>query len=239
LTIGVFCRAGGWRSFGPAEIFVDVVVNRGKEQHHVTWRDLKHSFRRLQAIPGFAAIAILSLALGIGVNAAIFSVIYAFILQPLPYKDADRIVMLWTRDSKNKGNDHGGLSGGDFRDWKDSAQSFEQMALFTGGMQFTMTGAGNADRVNTEAVTPEIFPLLGVQARIGRVFRADELAGGGCALLSYGFWQRRFGGDPAVLGKVLRISSEPRTVVGVMPPGFRLMDNSTPSEAIRTDRYLG
>lgn len=196
----------------------------------MTWRDLKHSSRRLKAIPGFAAIAILSLALGIGVNAAIFSVIYAAILQPLPYKDADRIVLLWTQNSKGTGNDHGAVSGGDFRDWKTSAHSFEQMALLTGTMQFTMIGAGNAERVNTQAVTPEIFPLLGVQARVGRVFRAEELPGGGCALLSYGFWQRRFGGDPAVLGKLLRISGEPRVVVGVMPPGFHLMDNSTETD---------
>ncbi len=199
----------------------DVAFYASREHWQIMLKDFRQSIRRFCAKPGFAILGVVSLGLGIGLNASLFSVIYTMILSPFPYKNADRLVMMFTS------HDHqgrGGLSGADLLDWQRSAKSFENLALFTGMVRFTMTGLGRAERITAQAVTPELFPILGVQAVVGRVFRYDDLTGqGGFAVISHGFWLRRFGGDPAVLGKLMRIDGEPRVIVGIMPQGFRVL----------------
>src|SRR5215470_1892617 len=186
------------------------------------WQDLYYGFRTLVKNPGFMAVAVLSLAIGIGANSAIFSVINGLLLRPLAYREADRLVILWQRSpGLNVAQDW--FSPGQCLDVKAENRVFEQVAV-TIGASFNLTGQGGPEHVDGARVSSSLFPLLGAKAALGRVLLPEEDSPGKPAtvILSHGFWLRRFGGDPQVIGKTLILSGNNFEIVGVMPPGFSL-----------------
>ncbi len=184
-------------------------------------KDLRYSFRILCKVPGFTAIALLVLALGIGANTAIFSVVNSVVLRPLPYPGADRLAMIWETDLKD-GIKSEGPSAPNFLDWKEQSQSFEDMALLEVGTG-TVTGVGEPEQVTGLRVTTNFLSMLGARTILGRDFTAAEGAGQArypVAVLANGYWKRRFASDPRVIGRVFIMNSEPYTVIGVLSPDF-------------------
>jgi len=188
-------------------------------------QDVRYALRSLRRQPAFAARAILTLALGIGANAAIFTVVNAVLLRPLEYANPDRIVAI-TTDWRKSGL-RGTVSAPDFHDWHDSSTSFRAMAYFGGG-ETSVSVDGVADYATAVAATAEFFDVLGVQPAIGRLPTADEQRAGGplTAVISDAFWRRRFGGRPDALGRTLSALQRTFTVVAVMPPQFRFPDRT-------------
>jgi hypothetical protein len=162
------------------------------------WQDLRYGLRLLAKSPGFTIVAVLTLALGIGANTAIFSVVNAVILRPLPFAAPDRLVAVWVT-SLRSGATRGPASYPDFTDWRAQNHVFEHMAAFRTG-DFTLTGTDEPAHVFGGVVSADLFPLLGAQAKLGRTFRPEEderITGGARpAILSHGLWERRFGSDP-------------------------------------------
>ena len=187
-------------------------------------KDIRYGIRSLIKRPGFTAVAVLTLALGIGVNSAIFSVLNAVLLRPLPYVDPDRIV----RIDETEGHGGMGVSPPNLLDFQQQNHTFESVAGYTGG-SFILTGAGEPLRVQSCAISSDLFSVVGVKPLIGRSFSADERQVR-TALISYGLWQRRFGGDPGLLQKQITLDSETYTVVGVMPSGFEFPIQAEPVE---------
>jgi predicted permease len=183
-------------------------------------QDLRYGLRVLGKSPGFTAIALLTLTLGIGANAAIFSVVYGVLLRPLPYADDDRLVTL-VQAYPQKGLDSWGLSQSNFATYRDQNHVFEKIAGFTSA-GFNLTGGGGPERLQAATVTVDFFDVLGVQPGWGRAFSPEEDTPGKnlVCILSYGLWQRRFGGDPQILGQALLLNNTPTEVVGIMPQGF-------------------
>jgi putative ABC transport system permease protein len=180
------------------------------------WRDLVFGLRLLWKNPGFTSVAVLALALGIGANTAIFSVVYATLLAPLPYSQPDRIVMVW---SKVRG-DRNVVSAGDYLDWKRASTSFESMAAWTGG-QMSLTTSGQPEQVQAEPCTPGFLHVLGQPLMLGRDFLPEEGEVGKRyeVILTYRLWKNRFGADRNILGQQIRMDGDPYTVVGVLAPG--------------------
>ncbi|MCI0391389.1 MAG: ABC transporter permease [Acidobacteria bacterium] len=185
------------------------------------WQDLRYGARTLLKNPGFALIAVITLALGIGANAAIFSVINSVLLRPLPYPQPERLVWIWgTNPSADIKQETASLP--DFVDWKTQNQSFAAM----GGLaNFSpiLTGNGEPERLTGAVVTDGFFATLGVSPQLGRVFMSDEDRPGNnqVVVLSHGLWQRRFGGDPQITGQKITLNGNPYLIVGVMPPRFK------------------
>jgi putative ABC transport system permease protein len=184
-------------------------------------QDLRYGARMLMKNPGFTLVAVLTLALGIGANAAIFSVINSVLLRPLPYPQPERLVWIWgtnpSADIKQEG-----ASLPDFADWKAQGQSFAAMGGFT-NFSPILTEAGEPERLPGALVTDGFFTALGVSPQLGRVFTPDEDRPDNrrVAVLGHGIWQRRFGGDPGIVGRKITLNGAPYLVVGVMPPGFK------------------
>ncbi len=184
-------------------------------------KDIWRAVRSLGKAPGFAVVAVLVLALGIGANTAIFSIVNAIVLRPLPVPGADRTVLIWETDLKD-GIQREGPSGPNFLDWKEQSRSFEEMALLEVGTG-TLTGEGEPEQVMGLRVTVNFLSMMGGHTILGRGFTAKEGAGQArypVAVLTNGFWKRRFGGDPGVIGKTFMLNSEPYTVIGVLSPEF-------------------
>jgi putative ABC transport system permease protein len=183
-------------------------------------QDLRYAFRLLAKSPGFTAIAVLTLALGIGANTAIFTVVNAVLLRPLGFRDPSRLVLVAEKSAFPTIS----TSYQNYVDWRDQSHSFESLEA-TRGTTITLIGAGEPERLNARMATAPLFSLLGVNAVLGRTFLADEDRAGGppVAVLGYGLWQRRFGGSHDVLGKSVTLDSQPYTVVGVLPSGFELL----------------
>ena len=181
--------------------------------------DLKFAFRQLLKNPGFTAVAVLTLALGIGANTAIFSVVNAVLLRPLPYPEPGQLVQLRADWSGSPSTDIGSAT---FVEVKAQSQSLARIAAYSGG-DMTLTGAGSAERVVAGAVTADFFPLLGVQPALGRNFTREEDTPNGpkAAILGYGLWQSRFGGDANVLGRTITLNQKGYTVVGILPATFQ------------------
>src|SRR2546430_3073736 len=184
-------------------------------------RDLRYAGRMLFKNPGFTAVAIIALALGIGANTAIFSLVNGVLLRPLPFPDAERIVYI---EGKNPqaGITEGNISFFDFTDWSQQTDLFASTAAYwTGTANFGADGA-EPERVPRAGVTTGFFSVLGVQPVLGRAFVPGDDKGWPqtVAIISHGLWKRRFGSDPAIVGKQVQISSRPLTIIGVMPPGF-------------------
>jgi putative ABC transport system permease protein len=186
------------------------------------WQDLRYSFRSLAKNPTFTIVAVLALALGIGANSAIFSVVNTVLLSPLPYKDPDRLVMVW-EDNTKAGYPRDTPAAANYIDWRDQNQVFESMAALTEA-SFNLTGTGDPERLEGNLVSANLFPLLGVEPQLGRAFLPEEDRPGAnrVVVLSHGLWQRRFGSDPNITEKPLTLNGESYTVVGVMPPHFKL-----------------
>jgi putative ABC transport system permease protein len=183
-------------------------------------QDLRYAFRLLARNPGFTAIAILTMALGIGANTAIFSVVNAVLLRPLQFRDPARLVIV----AEKSPYPFISTSYQNWMDWRDQNHSFESLEAVRSAT-IALTGAGEPERLNVHMATAGLFPLLGVNAVAGRTYTAEEDRAGGApvVLLSYGLWQRRFGASHEILGKPITLDSQPYTVVGILPPGFQLL----------------
>src|SRR5215213_7544657 len=182
-------------------------------------QDLRFGLRTLAKRPGFALVAVLTLALGIGANTAIFSVVNAVLLKPLPFRDAERLVTVY-ETTQSVPRDY--VSVPNLEDYRAGSRSFEGFATFV-PQSVNLTGAGTEpERVVGAFVTSSFFPVVGVEPARGRAFLAEEDAQGGgqVVILNHDLWQRRFGADPEIVGKTLNFNGEPYTVVGVMPEGF-------------------
>ncbi len=190
-------------------------------------KDIRYGVRSLLKRPGFTAVAVFTLALGIGANSAIFSVLNAVLLRPLPYVDPDRIVHI----EETEGQVGIGVSPPNLLDFQQQNNTFESVAGYTGG-SFILTGAGEPLRVQSCAISSDLFSVVGVKPLIGRSFSVEDEKPGQArtALISYGLWQRRFGGDQALLQKQITLDSDSYTVVGVMPSGFEFPIQSEPVE---------
>src|SRR3954463_6953634 len=189
--------------------------------------DLRYAFRQLIKAPSFSATAIIALALGIGATTAMFAVIYAFLLRPLPYTNPDRLVMLQSRGVTN-GNDLG-VNYLDFVDWQKQSRSFSDSAFFNLRWNGNLESPGGmTETLKTTFTTANLFSLLGVQPMLGRdLNRADdEPKAAKVMLISERLWKKSFGADPNIVGREIRLDGTPRTVVGVMPPGFRFPSQS-------------
>src|ERR1017187_8461473 len=177
---------------------------------------MRYAIRTLRRSPGFTIIALLTLALGIGANTAIFSFVNGVLLKPLPYRDPHGIVMVW---EKPPGGYRNGISTLNFLDWKNRNTVFEHMAAIDFGGSVTLTGSGQPEQIQGVRVSASYFDIFGVQAALGRTFATDEdqLGKSQVVVLSHRLWENRFGADPSIIGRMLTLSGKPCTVIGVMP----------------------
>src|SRR5438132_3202816 len=190
--------------------------------------DLKFAFRQLLKNPGFTAVAMLTLALGIGANTAIFSLINGVLLKPLPYPEPERLVTLW-ESSPQRGIEQERVSGPNYLDWRAQNSVFSEMAVspgWQGSEEFNLVLRDTTAKVPGTYTSASLFNTLGTKPLLGRTFLAEEDRKGGnrVAVLGHGLWQRHFGGDSNVIGRTLTVDTYGRreyTIVGVMPPGFR------------------
>jgi predicted permease len=196
------------------------------------WQDIRFALRMLRKNPGFTAVAVLTLALGIGANTAIFTVVYSALLRPLPYSHPEQIVALGeTRDPNAASVTSTEVSYPDFLDWRKSSKSLQSLAG-AAGMGVTLTGsAGNPEFVDAAQVTSNFFSVLGVKPTLGRDFVSgeDELNSPKVAILSYGYWQSQFGADQQVIGRSVRIDNESVSIVGVLPREFQFAPVASPA----------
>lgn len=187
-------------------------------------QDLRYALRQLRKSPGFTAVAVLTLALGIGANTAVFSIVYSALLQPLPYRDASRLMVL------NETTPNVGLvsvSYPNFLDWRAQSHTFSEMAAVN-SVAFNLSGVTEPESLNGLSVSPNFLSMLGIRPAIGRDFGATEEQSGTApvAILSYSLWQRRFAGDPGVLGRTIVLDGRAFTVVGVLPSNFLAPGNT-------------
>jgi predicted permease len=189
---------------------------------NILLQDVRRALRSLGAAPAFTVAAVLSLAIGIGANTAIFSIVDGLLLRPLPYKDPRQLVILWNR-SPGLNITEDWFSTAQYFDIKNGHRGFEQVAIAIGG-NYNLTGSGEPERVGTIRVSSSLLPMLGQRATLGRLFVPDEDLPGrmATAVLSYGTWARRFGSDPGVLGRKIILNGVPYEIVGVMPHSFSL-----------------
>ena len=184
------------------------------------WQDVRYGARVLLKSPGFTLVAAVALALGVGATTAIFSVMNAVLWRPLPFKEADRLVMIWM-DNRRLGMHEDIHSYPNYLDYRGQNTTFANLSVFyTQG--FNLTGAGEPERVVGSAATASFFDVMGTQPALGRAFTEEEDQNGRdmVVVLGHGLWQRRFGGDPKIVGQNVSLNGRPRTVVGVMPAGF-------------------
>src|SRR5919205_933979 len=181
-------------------------------------QDVRYGVRVLLRNRGFTLTAVLTLALGIGVNTAIFSVIYGVLLRPLPYRDGDRLVVINQQGRLNNVSSLG-LSVKEFCDYRDHNKTMETVVEHH-SMNFILYGRDEPERVQTGVVSANFFDVLGVKPLLGRSFTPDDDKPGGDAvlMLSYKYWQRSFGGEPNIVGRVFQMNNRPHTVIGVLPP---------------------
>ena len=202
-----------------------------KEESRSTWgwrsieqlaQDLRFGLRMLGKHPVFTLVAVITLALGIGANTSIFSVVNAVLLRPLPFEAADRLVWVWD-SNPSIGFPRFHSSGPNFKDWQQQSGSFEHIAAFN-GWSFNLTGEGEPERIQGAMASPNLFSMLGIKPVIGRTFLPEEEKAGShrVALIGYSFWQSRFGADPAIINRSLTLNGESYTVIGITPDDFRI-----------------
>ena len=189
-------------------------------------QDLRYTTRVQARNPGFTAVVVSTLALSIGANTAVFSLVNAALVRPPPYTEPDRLVVVWETDRK-RGIDRNAVAPLNYLDWKEQNHVFEGMAALEIGEGFNLTGAGEPERIAGARVSASLFPVLGVNAHLGRTFSEAEDRTGPprVVVLSHSLWQRRFGGSADVIGRAVRIDDRSHTVVGVMPAGFRFPEH--------------
>jgi putative ABC transport system permease protein len=190
--------------------------------------DLRFALRMMRKNPAFTLLAVFAFAIGIGANTAIFSIVNAALIRPLPYKDPERLVVLWGNVMRTH-LERRGASLPDFIDWRKQSRSFEDMSAWE-DPSFTLNAGDEPERIPGEVISPSYLTLLGVTPALGRGFRPEEeldLSAPLVAILGHGLWLRRFGGDPTVVGKTINLDQRTFTVIGVLPEGFRgLSDNA-------------
>ncbi|HKT68187.1 MAG TPA: ADOP family duplicated permease, partial [Terriglobales bacterium] len=191
-------------------------------------QDVRYGIRMLRNSPGFTAVALVVLTVGIGANVAIFSVVNTVLLRPLPYHDPGRLVMLW-ESLPGIGYGQLGTSSGEYLDYRGRNRVFSGIAGYKNDTA-NLTGSGQPERVHITEATANLFSVLGVQPRIGRTYTAEEdrPGAGKVAVLSYGLWKRRFGADRNILGRVVDLDGQPYTVLGVMPASFQFPFSTLP-----------
>ena len=185
------------------------------------FQDLRYGIRLLLQQPGFTLIAVLSLALGIGANTALFSVVNAVLLRPLPFPEPDRLAMIW-EDATFIGFPQDTPAPGNFADWKAQTQTFADLAA-CGNRSFNLTGDGEPEKIQADEITANFFPLLGVRPALGRNFtiEEDQPGAGKVAIISHSLWQTRYGGEAGILNRSILLNDEKYTVIGVMPADFQ------------------
>lgn len=209
------------RSFGNEAKLRDAAYDvRGGGLFETLAQDIRFGTRVLLKHKAFTFIAVLTLALGIGANTAIYSVVNELLLRPLPYRDAERLVMLW--EVTPEGRHQNTTSRANFRSWRDQATSFQHVAAFT-DQRVNLTDAGEPEELTVQLATIDLFKVLGVEPLLGRTFLAEDGEQGKppVTVLSYGLWQRRFGGQQDIVGRQITLNGKPATVVGVMPATFQ------------------
>ncbi|HEX9759740.1 MAG TPA: ABC transporter permease, partial [Candidatus Acidoferrales bacterium] len=186
------------------------------------WQDIRFGLRALVKSPGFTAVAVLTLALGIGANTAIFTVVNAVLLRAQPFTEPERLAMVWEHN-KLRGRPMNVINPGNYLDWRDQNNVFSGMAAFI-DTTANLTDVDDPEQIRVSYATANLFDVLGVKPIMGRTFAPDDDADGQSSVIviSHGFWQRRLGGDPAVVGKQIHLNGQPRTIIGVMPPPFQL-----------------
>lgn len=191
------------------------------------WQDVRYSLRMLAKNPGFAAVAVLALALGIGVNTVIFSYVNAVMYRILTFPQPDRVAFVWSANRASGGGIENPVSAPDFTDWRAQARSFEGLNAITYSSR-TLSGAGEPEVIGSLHVTTNFFQDLGIRPAFGRAFLPEESQPGAnrVVVLSHGFWQRRFGSDPGVIGQTITLDGERYTMIGIMPADFKFVFGS-------------
>jgi len=216
-------RYAAIRSFGGVERVKEESRDvRGVRLVEELWRDLRYGLRMLAKNPGFTLIAVLTLALGIGANTAIFSAVNAVLFRVLPYKEPDRLVQVFQRFYARPAMDRMPVAPANFIDWQSQSKSFESLAAFR-LTNLNLSGGPPPERIRVAQTSANAFAALGVEPILGRVFQTgdDSASSEPVVVLSYSLWQRRFGGDQEIIGKTIKANNKQYTVIGVMPPGFR------------------
>ncbi len=198
----------------------DVILAASAAHWDLLRHDLRYTLRSAKQAPGFTIVVVSVAALGVAASTAVFSLTDHVLIRPMPFREPDRLVKLW-EDERERGYSRNDVSPANYRDWKRMSVSFESMAACR-SLSVNLSGGGEAERLVGASVNYELFPLLGISPAIGRAFSAEEDRAGaaGTVVLSDGFWKRRFGGDPSVLGRRLLLDGQPHTIIGVMPAGF-------------------
>ena len=219
-------RHAATRAFGGVEQFKEQCRDERRVNLVETlFQDARHAIRMLGKNPGFVFFTVMILATGIAANTAIFSIADAVLLRPLPYRAANRLVMIW-EDATSYGFPHDTPAPGNFADWKSRNQVFEDVAAASFGASFTLTGEGRPEEIMGRRVTTNLFSVLGASPALGRDFRAEDDVPGaaGVAILSHNLWLHRFAGDPGIIGREVWLNNGKYNVVGVMPRGFQFPD---------------
>ena len=218
-------RRRAMAAFGGVERFREAGWDaRGTRWLEDLGRDFGYAFRSLRRAPGFTLMAVTCMALGIGVTTTIFAVVHGVLLRPLPFPESDRLVVVYAANPPRDIWD-ANISRPEYLEWRDRNRTFERLGMWTWS-SMTLSGGGEggeAERVEAADVSPELFPLLGIRPQLGRGFAPGEDVPGRdrVLLLSHALWQRRYGGDPSIVGRTITVNSLPHTVVGVMPEGFQ------------------
>ncbi len=205
---------------------VDTTTMGGWEIMGTVLSDIRYAIRSLLRRPIFAITAVATLALGIGANASVFTVVNGFLMRPLPYESPEELLVVWS-ENHELGWENTDVNAADAWDWRERARSLDDLAIFNED-NFNLTGDGAPELVTGIRTSPNILRLLGKAPVLGRDFAEDEMGEGrdGVVILTDGFWQRRFGGDPEVLGSTLVLDNIQKTVVGIMPPDFLFLDEA-------------
>jgi putative ABC transport system permease protein len=192
-------------------------------------QDVRYGLRQLRRSPGFTAAAVITLAMGIGTTTALFTVVRSVLLKPLPFKDPARLLRLYEHSSDDK-FPYNNNAAGVFAEWKKQSRSFSDLAIFR-GEQYNLSSAGGQlpEKVNAAVCSWNLFPTLGVEPALGRNFTAgdDQPSAPATVVLSWGLWQRRFAGDPSILGRSIHLDAKSYVVLGVMPAGFTFPSHTT------------
>jgi putative ABC transport system permease protein len=223
-------RISAIREFGNVGLVKEVTRDmRGWALLETLLQDVRYGARQLRKNPGFTIVAVLTLALGIGANTAVFSLVDTILLRPLPYRNPAELLLVSETLPQMGGDTEIGVAALEYLDYRDRNRCFVQTGAYEAA-GFNLTGEGNPLRVNAAAVSASVFTLLGVPPRLGRFFTADEERFGGApvAVLSYSLWRRHYGADPGILGKSIKLDEKPYVVVGIMPPSFLFPSDGTP-----------
>jgi putative ABC transport system permease protein len=201
-------------------------------------QDLRYALRLLASAPGFTTVAVLALAIGIGANTAIFTIVNAALIERLPFKDPERLVALWEESARRPGRSNT-VGPANYIRWRERATLFQEMSAFA-DTRTVLTGSGEPEELTAQLAMGPLFSVLGVPALYGRTFSEAELADESinAAVLSHALWTRRFGADPGIVGRTIQLNGVPTTVVGVMPPDVRLLMKSNSQVGKPTDLWI-